>query len=174
MKYFIPITMIGFTYLGRLVHRKTVCLFSIKSKQNNYNKMVNVLFLNSYLSTTWRLVIYTCCKIMCVKEYGLSIILFLNFLIIRVFHKWDEIGNKPNISIRGFTMWKKFSDKMLPPVGIEPRSLITSDSKSNTILSTLTWHMLLRRSLNFCSYTTWYVDLDDLRGINRAWLYQEP
>ena len=29
---------------------------------------------------------------------------------------------------------------MLPPVGIEPGPLIASDSKSNTILSTLTWH----------------------------------
>ena len=33
---------------------------------------------------------------------------------------------------------KKSSDKMLPPVGIEPGPLIASDSKSNTLLSTLT------------------------------------
>ena len=33
---------------------------------------------------------------------------------------------------------KKSSDKMLPPVEIEPGPLIASDSKSNTILSTLT------------------------------------
>ena len=59
------------------------------------------------------------------------------------------------------------SDKMLPPVGIEPGPLIASDSKSNTIL-------LLRRSLNFCSCSTWYLDLDDLRGINRLWLYKKP
>ena len=38
--------------------------------------------------------------------------------------------------------------RMLPPVGIEPGPLITSDSKSNTFLSTLTWHVLRRRSLN--------------------------
>ena len=49
---------------------------------------------------------------------------------------------------------KKSSDKMLLLVGIEPGPLIASDSKSNTILSTLTCHMLLRRSLNFCSCTT--------------------
>ena len=55
----------------------------------------------------------------------------------RGFHKLDEIGNSANIGIRGFTMWKKSSDKMLPPVGIEPRPLITSDSKSSTLLSTL-------------------------------------
>ena len=85
-----------------------------------------------------------------------------------------EIGNNANIGIRGFTTWKTSSDKMLPPVGIEPRPLITSDSKPDTILSTLTWHVLLMRSLNFCSCTTWYLDLDDLKQINRAWLYKEP
>ena len=87
------------------------------------------------------------------------------------FSKIDKIGN---VGIRGFTTWKKSSDKMLPPVGIEPEPLITSDSKSNTILSTVTWHVLHRRSLNFCSCTTWCLDLDDLRRINRAWLYKEP
>ena len=45
---------------------------------------------------------------------------------------------------------KKFSDKMLPPVGIEPGSVIAFDSKSNTFLSELVRHVLLRRSLNFC------------------------
>ena len=54
------------------------------------------------------------------------------------------------------------------------RTQAASDSKSNTILSTLTWHVLLRRSLNFCSCTTWCLDLDDLRRINSAWLYKEP
>ena len=43
------------------------------------------------------------------------------FLVaIRGFHKLDEIGN---IGIRGFTIYlktKKSSDKMLPPVRIEP------------------------------------------------------
>ena len=42
---------------------------------------------------------------------------------------------------------KKSSDKMLLPVGIEPEPLITSDSKSNTLLSGLTWHLLVRLSL---------------------------
>ena len=54
---------------------------------------------------------------------------------------------------------------MLPLVGIEAGP---SDSKFNTILSTLIWH------LNFCSCTTKHVDFDDLRGINKAWLYKEP
>ena len=65
----------------------------------------------------------------------------------RGFHKLYEIGNNTNIDIRGFTTWKKSSEKMLPPVGIEPRPLIASDSKSNTILSTLTWHLLARLRL---------------------------
>ena len=29
------------------------------------------------------------------------------------------------------------------------------------------------RSLNFCSCTTWSLDLDDLVRIDRAWLYKE-
>ena len=36
---------------------------------------------------------------------------------------------------------KNSSNKMLPLVRIEPR---TSDSKSNTLLSELTWHLLVR------------------------------
>ena len=46
---------------------------------------------------------------------------------------------------------KNSSDKMLPSVGIESK---TYDSKSNTLLSELTWHVLLKGFLNFCSYTT--------------------
>ena len=40
---------------------------------------------------------------------------------------------------------KNSSNKMLPPVRTE---LGTSDSKSDTLLSELTWHVLLRESLN--------------------------
>ena len=68
---------------------------------------------------------------------------------------------------------KKPSDKMLPPVGIEPRPGITSDSKSNSLLSELVRHVLLR-SLNFYSCTTWFLDFDDLVRINKVWLYKEP
>ena len=85
-------------------------------------------------------------KRLCTTRFGIRL------SIIRVF-RIDKIGNNGNIGITGFTTWKKSSDKMLPPVGIEPTPF--SDSKSNTILSTLTWHVLLRRSLNFCSCTTW-------------------
>ena len=55
---------------------------------------------------------------------------------------------------------------MLPQVCIEPR-IITSDSKSNSLLSELERPVLLMRSLNFCSCTTWFLDLDDLVRINR-------
>ena len=85
------------------------------------------------------------------------------------FSQIDKIGN---IGIRGFTTWKKIQWQNVTPR--ENRTQAASDSKSNTLLSTLTWHMLLRRSLNLCSCTTWRLDLDDLRRINRAWLYKEP
>ena len=49
---------------------------------------------------------------------------------------------------------KNSSNKMLPPVRIEPG---TSDSKSNTLLSELIWNVLLRGSLNFYSDTTVYL-----------------
>ena len=42
---------------------------------------------------------------------------------------------------------KQLSDKMLPPVGIEPGLLIASDSKSNNLLSGLTSHLLVRLRL---------------------------
>ena len=58
-----------------------------------------------------------------------------NFIYHSGFSQIDKIGNNANIGIRGFAAWKKYSDKMLPPVGIEPRPLIASDSKNNTILS---------------------------------------
>ena len=65
------------------------------------------------------------------------------------------------------------SDKFLPPMRIKPG---ISDSKSNTLLSELIWHVLLRESLNFCSCIIWFLALDDLVRINRAWLYiyQKP
>ena len=50
----------------------------------------------------------------------------------------------------------------------------TSDSKSNTLLSGLIWHVLLIGSLNFFSCTSWFLNLDDSVRINRAWLYKKP
>ena len=91
-----------------------------------------------------------------------------------VFHKETKLAIMPILTSEALLREKNPVTKCYPPVGIEPRPvIITSDSKSNTILSTLTWHVLLGRSLNFCSSTIWYLDLDDLRGINRAWLYKE-
>ena len=50
----------------------------------------------------------------------------------------------------------------------------TYDFKLNTLLSELTWHVVLRGSLNFCSCISWFLSLDNLVIINRAWLYKEP
>ena len=49
-----------------------------------------------------------------------------------------NIGNNANFWHQRLSLCeKKISDKMIPPVRIEPKPLITSDSKSNTIVSTL-------------------------------------
>ena len=64
--------------------------------------------------------------------------------------------------------------KYYPQWGFNPGLWLTSHFNSNTLLSELIWHVLLRGSLNFCLCITWFLDLDDLAGINRAWLYKEP
>ena len=93
----------------------------------------------------------------------------------RVFHKLDEIGNNANIGIRGFTAWNKIQWQNVTASGNRTQvSHKAPDSKSTILLTTLTWHVLFRRSLTFGSCTTWYLELDDLRRINRAWLYKEP
>ena len=57
---------------------------------------------------------------------------------ILIFHELDTNENcmKTEISC----------DKILPPVGIELGPLITSDSKSSSLLSKLMRHVLLKRS----------------------------
>ena len=57
---------------------------------------------------------------------------------------------------------------------LESRPLITSDSKTNTLLSELVRYVLLKGSLNLCSCTPWILDLDGLVEINTAWLYKQP
>ena len=52
---------------------------------------------------------------------------------------------------RFYYMKTKKCDKMLLPVNIEPGIY---DSKSNTLFSEPTWYVLLRGSLNFCSWAT--------------------
>ena len=47
----------------------------------------------------------------------------------------------PTLASVAFLCQKNSTDKMLPPVRIEPG---TSDPKSNTLLSELTWHVLTR------------------------------
>ena len=48
-----------------------------------------------------------------------------------------------------------------------------TEKLSNTLLSELIRYVLFRKSLNFCSCTSWFLDLDDLVKINRTWLYKE-
>ena len=74
----------------------------------------------------------------------------------RVFFEMHKNGNRSNANI----------GSRVKNVEIEPGLLITSDSKSNTIFYGLTWHVLLRRSLNFCSYTTCFLDFMELRGFS--------
>ena len=72
----------------------------------------------------------------------------------RVFFEMHKNGNNANIGSR------------VKNVGIELGPLITCHSKSNTIFYGLTWHVLLRRSLNFCSDTTCFLDFMELRGFS--------
>ena len=57
---------------------------------------------------------------------------------------------------------------MLPLLVLNPW---ISDSKSNTLLSELIWHVLLRRSLNFFTCATWFLGFDDLVRINMILCY---
>ena len=43
----------------------------------------------------------------------------------------------------------------------------------NKATNELKWHLLFRESLNFCSCTTWFLDLHDLVRINGKWLYKD-
>ena len=66
---------------------------------------------------------------------------------------------------------KKSSDKMLPPSRNRTWSLRFQVQHAPP---TLTGHLLLGRSLSFCSCTTWFLDFDDSVRIKRAWLYKDP
>ena len=68
------------------------------------------------------------------------------FACSRVFHKLYE---NANIGIFVFAALKPKITviKMLPLIRLEPSSPRTSDFKSNTILSGLTWHLLVRLRL---------------------------
>ena len=72
----------------------------------------------------------------------------------------NSIRNNSNIRIRGFTTWKqKFQWQNVTSSEDQTRDLwLTSDSKSHTLLSELIWLVLLMGSLNFCSYTAWFLD----------------
>ena len=59
----------------------------------------------------------------------------------------NEKKKLPTLASVAFLCQKNSGDELLPPVRIEPG---TSDPKSNTLLSELTWHVLTRGYLNFC------------------------
>ena len=100
------------------------------------------------IDMSWKVCWIRCCSLLvCIWKRSLLPVKFMTSSTFSGISQIDRIGNNANIGIRGFTTWKKSSDKMLPPVGIEPGPLIASDSKSNTILSTLTWHLLARLRL---------------------------
>ena len=60
------------------------------------------------------------------------------------FHKLTTLTIMPILASEASLCEKKSSDKMLPPVGIEPKPFITSDSKSDTILSTCAAYEILK------------------------------
>ena len=96
-----------------------------------------------------------------------SLYIFVN--AVENFYKQDKIGNNANI---GNTMWKqkKSSNKMLPPVSIEPGPLIKLwfQVQHSPFLANLA------RSLNFSSSTTWFLNLEDLEDSWLSWLSKEP
>ena len=70
---------------------------------------------------------------------------------IRGFHQLYEIGN--NIGIRDFTTWKQLDQH--------------AHSYTN-------WASATREIFNICSFTIWFLELDDSVRVNRAWLYKDP
>ena len=100
------------------------------------------------IDMSWRFCWIRCCSLLvCIWKRSLLPVKFMTSSTFSGISQIDGIGNNANIGIRGFTTWKNSSDKMLPLVGIEPGPVIASDSKSNTILSTVTWHLLARPRL---------------------------
>ena len=72
----------------------------------------------------------------------------LPYSLIEFFSKCTRMTIMPTLEAEALLSEnKKIQWKMLPPVGIEPWLLITSDSKSSTILSGLSWHLLVRLRL---------------------------
>ena len=86
-----------------------------------------------------------------------------------VFHSLYNVGRNGSIGIDRFKNTKKGTYSGL---NLMPGLLLVY--KSNTKPTELLRHVLLRRSLNFCPCTTWFLDLDDLFRIDRAWLNKDP
>ena len=86
------------------------------------------------------------------------LLLFTILNNIRGFHKHTPLAIMPILASEALLCEnKKYPVKNVTPSGNRTWPLITSDSKSNTILSTLTCHVLFD-----------FLDLDDLAIINRA------
>ena len=81
-------------------------------------------------------------------KHGVSLvtILLLDFVTIQAgFSQIDKIGNNGNIWHQRLYCVKKIQWQNVTSCG--NRTQAASDSKSNTILSTLTWHLLTRLRL---------------------------
>ena len=148
------------------------------SKQSLWPSHVNFGKIHSYNETKWSFWLHQfnshCHQCfgknvgyqdVCVRNRDTYVYTKIQYIFLQTRQNWQYCN--ANIGIRGFTVWEQKIQKMLPQMSIEPH---TSDSKSNTFLSEIIWYMVLRRSLNFCSCTTWFLDLDDLVRISRTWL----
>ena len=66
----------------------------------------------------------------------------------RIFHKHTTLSVMPILASEALPRENKnIQWQNVTPVGIEPGPLITSDSKSNTLLSGLTGHLVVRQRL---------------------------
>ena len=68
----------------------------------------------------------------------------MNQSVNRGFSKLPKLAIMPILIAGALLHENKNSSKNVTPVSIKPRS---SDSKSNTLLSGLTWHLLVRMGL---------------------------
>ena len=86
------------------------------------------------------------------------------------------------VKIEFFTVYTKLAEmavfasedlttaKKLPPVGFNLMQEIITDLGVQCLANWVNRNVLFMGSLNFCSCTTWFLDLNDLVRINGAWL----
>ena len=68
------------------------------------------------------------------------------------FHKYTTLAIMEILASEA--PWKQ--KDVTPQWGLNPGLSLTSDSKCNTLLSELFWHVLLEESLNLCLCITWF------------------